>query len=285
MNIKKIQWSIFLQLQSIMGEDEARFVAGLVLKHFTSYDNLYINLYPETEIDTATIACIDEAVRQLLKNEPVQYVLGKTLFCDLPFFVDTSVLIPRPETEELTYWAVKDNPHTSKLIDICTGSGCIAISLANYIKNSTIYAVDISDKALKTARKNALLNKVNVNFIQYDVLNADFSNMLDMKFEVIVSNPPYVRIKEKQFMHKRVLDYEPQQALFVEDDNPLLFYHAILKFGQTHLVNEGKLYFEINEACGEEVIFLYKKYGYTDIDLRQDIHGKDRMICGTMKLK
>ncbi|MDR0606202.1 MAG: peptide chain release factor N(5)-glutamine methyltransferase [Bacteroidales bacterium] len=284
MNIKEIQQSIFLQLSPSMGTNEAHAVTGLLLKHFTSYDSLYINLYPETEIDTNTIACIDEAIRQLLVDKPVQYILGETFFCDLPFFVDASVLIPRPETEELTCWAIKDNPHTNKLIDICTGSGCIAISLANYIKNSTVYAIDISADALETARKNALLNKVNVNFIQYDVLHTDFSNMLDVKFDVVISNPPYVRKKEKQYMHKRVLDYEPEQALFVEDDNPLSFYHAILKFGQTHLVNEGKLYVEINEIYGEEVVVLYEKYGYADIDLRQDIHGKDRMLCGTMKL-
>jgi release factor glutamine methyltransferase len=286
-NIKEIQQLIFLQLSPSMGEGEARSVAGLLLKHFTSYDSLYINLYPETEIDTNTTACIDEAIRQLLANKPVQYVLGETSFCDLPFFVDASVLIPRPETEELTCWAIRDNPHTNKLMDICTGSGCIAISLANYIKNSTVYAVDISADALETARKNALLNKVNVNFMQYDILNADdsFSDALDIKFDVVISNPPYVRKKEKQYMHKHVLDHEPEQALFVEDDNPLSFYHAILKFGQTHLVNEGKLYFEINEVYGKEVVVLYEKYGYADINLRQDIHGKDRMVCGTMKLK
>jgi release factor glutamine methyltransferase len=284
-NIKELQRLIFLQLVPSMGEGEARSVAGLLLKHFTSYDSLCVNLYPETEIDTNTIAYIDEAIRQLLADKPVQYVLGETSFCDLPFFVDASVLIPRPETEELTYWIIKDNPHARKLMDICTGSGCIAISLANYIKNSTVYAADISVEALKTARKNALLNKVNVNLIHFDMLNVDIADMLDMKFEVMVSNPPYVRMKEKQYMHKRVLDYEPEQALFVEDDNPLSFYHAILKFGQTHLVNEGKLYFEINEIYGEEIVFLFKEYGYADIDLRQDIHGKDRMVCGTMKLQ
>jgi release factor glutamine methyltransferase len=268
-----------------VGAGEARSITRLVLKHFTSYDSLYISLHPETKIDATTKVSIDEAVRELLAEKPVQYVLGETSFCELPFFVDASVLIPRPETEELTYWAIKDNPCATKVMDICTGSGCIAISLANYITNSAVYAVDISEEALKTARKNALLNKVNVNFIQYDVLHADFANMLDVQFDVVISNPPYVRKKEKQYMHKRVLDYEPEQALFVEDNNPLSFYHAILKFGQRRLINEGKLYFEINEVYGKDVALLYEKYGYADIELREDIHGKDRMICGTMKLK
>jgi release factor glutamine methyltransferase len=213
---------------------------------------------------------------------PVQYVLGETFFCDLPFFVDASVLIPRPETEELTLWIIKSNPQANRLLDICTGSGCIAVSLANYIENSIVYGVDISKEALETARKNALLNKTRVHFMQYDVTNNDFSKALEMSFDVIVSNPPYVREIEKQYMHRRVLDYEPAQALFVEDENPFLFYHAILKFGQTHLVNGGKLYFEINEIYGKELVCLYKEYGYTHINLQQDIHGKDRMICGTM---
>jgi release factor glutamine methyltransferase len=268
-----------------MGEGEARSVVGLLLKHFTSYDNLYINLHPETEISIETIKHIHNAVKELLENKPIQYILGKTIFCDLPVLVDCSVLIPRPETEELTLWVIKEHSQAINLIDICTGSGCIAISLAHYIKNSMVYAVDISEEALQVARKNALLNKVNVNFIHRDVFHSNFSNVLDVKFDVIVSNPPYIREIEKQYMHKRVLDYEPSAALFVEDDNPLSFYDAILKFGQRRLVSNGKLYFEINEKYGQEVACLYEQYGYTDIVLRQDIHGKDRMICGTMKLK
>ncbi|MDR1180989.1 MAG: peptide chain release factor N(5)-glutamine methyltransferase [Bacteroidales bacterium] len=282
MNIKEIQRSIFLQLLPSMGEGEARSVTGLLLKHFTTYNNLYINLYPETEIDFDTITSINEAVQQLMENAPIQYVLGETVFCDLPFFVDASVLIPRPETEELVLWIIKNNLQASKFLDICTGSGCIAVSLANYIENSIVYGVDISEEALETARKNALLNKTNVHFMQYDVLNNGFANAVDMLFDVIVSNPPYVREIEKQYMHKRILDYEPAQALFVEDENPLLFYHSVLKFGQTHLINGGQLYFEINELYGKEVVCLYEEYGYTRINLRQDIHGKDRMICGTM---
>jgi release factor glutamine methyltransferase len=268
-----------------MGEREAHAVTGLLLRHFTSYDNLYINLHPETEINPNTLKHIDEAVQQLLDDKPIQYVLGETFFCQLPFCVDASVLIPRPETEELTLWIIENHPQANSIMDICTGSGCIAVSLANYIGNGTVYAVDISTKALERARKNALLNKTVVNFMQHDVLDDDFSDAVNMKFDVIVSNPPYVREMEKQYMHRRILDYEPAQALFVEDKNPLSFYHAILKFGRTHLVNSGKLYFEINEIYGREMTCLYKEYGYSNMELRQDVHGKDRMICGTMKQK
>jgi release factor glutamine methyltransferase len=280
MRVKEIQRSTFMQLKSLMGESEGRAVTGLLLKHFTSYDPLYINLYPETEIDADTMEQIDEAIRQLLEDKPVQYVLGETVFCDLPFFVDASVLIPRPETEELTQWIIKNHPQANQLIDICTGSGCIAVSLANYIKDSKVYAVDVSEEALETARKNAVRNKITVDFMCCDVLNKDFSTALNAQFDVIVSNPPYVRKIEKQYMHKRVLDYEPELALFVSDDNPLAFYRAILQFGLEHLVNKGKLYFEINEIYGKEVALLFGEYGYTNIDLRRDIHGKDRMICG-----
>jgi release factor glutamine methyltransferase len=283
MTIKALQQFIFSQLSSFLGEGEARAVVRLLLEHFTGYDTLYINLNPQTEVDTSIVNQINKAVNQLLKNKPVQYVLGETVFCGLPFVVTEDVLIPRPETEELTRWIVEDNPQARKILDICTGSGCIAVSLAKNIKESDVYAIEISQEALKIAQKNAELNKVKINFMQCDVLNSDFLHATDVKFDVIVSNPPYVREMEKSRMHSRVLDYEPHIALFVEDEQPLLFYHAILQFGQTHLANNGKLYFEINEHFGKEIVDLYATYGYKNICLKQDIHGKDRMICGTKK--
>ncbi len=283
MNIKTVQKSVLSQLSPFLGEGEARAVVNLLLRHYTTYNSLYINLNPFTEIDQETIERINKALKELLEDKPIQYVLGETVFCNLPFMVDNSVLIPRPETEELTSWIIEENHQARRLMDICTGSGCIAVSLANYIRGSRVYAVEISRNAIEVANRNASLNKVKVDFIQHDVLDPDFSDFIDDKFDVIVSNPPYVRTMEKMYMHKRVLDYEPEPALFVEDDNPLLFYDAILKFGQTHLMNNGKLYFEINEHFGKEVVYLYKQYGYTEICLKRDIHGKDRMVSGKMK--
>ena len=298
MKIKELQQEIFLRLASFLGEGEARAVVRLLMEHFTGYDNLYINLNPQTKISENTVNQVNIAVKQILENKPVQYVLGETVFCGLPFLVTDSVLVPRPETEELTNWVINENPHAKKLLDIGTGSGCIAVSLAKNIHNCEVYAMEISEDALKIAQKNAELNHVKINFMQGDILfcHSEFSSEFpvneeiadkvrndantDIKFDVIVSNPPYVREMEKSYMHKRVLDYEPHIALFVEDRRPLLFYHAILKFGQTHLAKNGKLYFEINEYFGKELFYLYLAYGYNNICLKQDIHGKDRMICG-----
>jgi len=280
MTIKQLQQSAFLRLSSFLGEGEARAVVRLLFEHVTGYNNVDINLNPHTEAAPHSVDAVNNALNQLLENKPIQYVLGETLFCHLPFIVTDAVLIPRPETEELTRWIIAENSQPNKLLDVCTGSGCIAVSLAKSKKKCDVYAVDISGEALKIAQKNAELNHVNVNFKQCDVLDANFIYSTDTKFDLIVSNPPYVREMEKQYMHKRVLDYEPHAALFVKDEQPLLFYHSILKFGQTHLADKGKLYFEINEHFGKEITDLYIKYGYSNISLKQDIHGKDRMVCG-----
>jgi release factor glutamine methyltransferase len=284
LKIKELQQNISLRLSSFLFEGEVRAVVNLVMEHFTGCNSLFINLNPQTEVDVFTVNRINEAVNHLLKNEPVQYALGETVFCKLPFMVSDSVLIPRPETEELVFWVIKENQKALKVLDICTGSGCIAVSLAKNIKNSSVYAVEISKEALNMAQKNAELNDVEVNFMQYDIFSSDFLYSMDMKFDVIVSNPPYVRDMEKSCMHSRVLDYEPHIALFVDDEHPLLFYHKILQFGKTHLSSGGKLYFEINENYGNEMIDLYENYGYTNVRLKQDIHGKDRMICGDWKI-
>ena len=285
MTLKELQKHIFQCTSTFLEKGEAHVITDMLIKHFTDYDKLYVNLNPQTEISTIIIERIFRAIEQLAKNEPIQYVLGESVFCGLKFIVNQSVLIPRPETEELCMWVIEENKFANKIIDICTGSGCIAVSLAKNIKNCDVYAVDISPDTLKIANENALLNNVKVNFMQYDIFDSNFMQSIDIKFDVIVSNPPYVREMEKSFMDKRVLDYEPHIALFVEDENPLLFYDTVLKFGQTHLKNNAKLYFEINENLSKEVVALFAKYGYNDIYIKEDIHGKNRMICGRMNLK
>ena len=284
MTIKELQKSIFSHISTFLDTREARTITNIIIEHFTNYDKLHVNLNPQTEISPTIIERINVAIKRLSKNEPIQYILGESFFCGLKFIVNRSVLIPRPETEELCMWIIEENKSANKIMDICTGSGCIAVSLAKKIKNSDVYAVDISSDALKIATENTLLNNVKVNFLQYNILNSDFLYSIGEKFDIIVSNPPYVRDMEKSFMDKRVLDYEPHIALFVDDDNPLIFYDVILNFGQKHLNNNAKLYVEINENFAGEVAELFEKYGYSDIYIKKDINDKDRIIRGTMTL-
>lgn len=282
MTLNNLYKHIIENLSDIANQHEASSIAYLLLEHFTSYDKLYVCLNPNMEVEDSIVEKIDEAIMELQNQKPVQYVLGETIFCDLPFLVNESVLIPRPETEELVNWVLADSPHADKILDICTGSGSIGIALAYYLKSNQVYAVDISDKALQTAQKNAQLNNINIHFSKEDILSSDFMNECNLQFDVIVSNPPYVRESEKQYISERVLNFEPSLALFVEDDDPLLFYRKIMQFGQSHLTDKGKLYFEINEAFGKEIMDLFSEYAYHDIILRKDIHGKDRMISGKL---
>jgi release factor glutamine methyltransferase len=209
-------------------------------------------------------------------------LLGKTSFFGLDFEVNENVLIPRPETEELVDWIIKENAKIEgfkdlKILDIGTGSGCIAISLAKNIPNAKVYAIDVSERALATAKKNAALNKVDVIFITQNILEAAD---LKQQFDIIVSNPPYVRNLEKQEIKKNVLDNEPHLALFVEDDDALLFYKKIAALAQKNLLENGQLFFEINQYLGKDMIALLEKMNFKNIDLRKDIYGNDRMIRG-----
>jgi len=210
--------------------------------------------------------------------EPIQYILEECEFYGLPFYVNSSVLIPRPETEELVEWIISDHSNRNgNLLDIGSGSGCIAVSIANFLKSFSVSAVDVSGSALAVARRNAERNNCQVQFMQADILKPE-NNCFDGAFDVIVSNPPYVREKEKQQMSQNVLGYEPHLALFVPDEDPLLFYKAIALFGKRRLKTEGKLYLEINEGLGKESVTLLACLGYRDIILRKDIFGRDRMI-------
>ena len=220
------------------------------------------------------------ALKRLKQNEPIQYVLGKTEFYGLPFKVNNHVLIPRPETEELVDWILKSNDKAESvnILDIGTGSGCIAIALAKKMPNNTVYALDVSDAALKVAQENAELNEVDINFIAEDILKVD---SMDVKFNIIVSNPPYVREQEKEQMQANVVDYEPHEALFVKNNDALLFYRAIAVMAKENLHEGGALYFEINEFLGEETKSLLSDSGFSKVELKKDMSGKDRMIKAT----
>ena len=214
-------------------------------------------------------------LHQLQAGKPVQYVLGKTSFYSLEFEVTPAVLIPRPETEELVDWIVKSAGPKNTILDLCTGSGCIAVALAKNL-DANVTAVDVSAQALAVAARNAQINNVRVDFLQQDILAGLH---LDRKFDVIVSNPPYVRELEKAEIRENVLRHEPHLALFVKDDDALVFYREIAKWAMSHLSANGRLYFEINQYLAPQTVQLLKKTGFANVELRKDLFGNDRMIC------
>ncbi|MGB1283745.1 MAG: peptide chain release factor N(5)-glutamine methyltransferase [Polaribacter sp.] len=305
------------------------------------------SLYPKTEIDTFFFLLVEEylgfqridtvlklgyiitknqlsslniALKRLQKEEPIQYILGKTEFYGLPFLVDKNTLIPRPETEELVEWILAEVSNfqgfrvskfqgfkvskfqgfkVSKLtvLDIGTGTGCIPISLAKHLPNTTISAIDVSKKALKIAKKNAQLNAVDIDFFEADVLKIRNLNVIakeerlkqsqnnfffnELKFNIIISNPPYVRELEKVTIKNNVLQNEPHLALFVEDNNPLIFYKKIADLAKNHLTKNGILFFEINQYLGKEIVKMLHKKGFKNIEIRKDLFGNNRMVkCG-----
>ncbi|MBQ8270657.1 MAG: peptide chain release factor N(5)-glutamine methyltransferase [Bacteroidaceae bacterium] len=230
-----------------------------------------ITLTPEEEQK------VTDALERLKKQEPIQYILGYSDFCGLRFAVNPSVLIPRPETSELVELIAAENPSARKILDIGTGSGCIAISLACKLPDAHITAWDISPQALAVAQKNSTTNGCNVLFEQRDILSFPPA---DKKFDIIVSNPPYIKECEKTAMEDNVLLWEPHLALFVPDNNPLLFYRAIAQKALTMLTRGGKLYFEINREHGNEIVSMMQEIGYKNITLRKDLAENDRMVSG-----
>ena len=220
-----------------------------------------------------------ELVSELKKDKPLAQIIGEWEFYGLKFKVNEHTLIPRPETEELVQLIVNENGEHDNLniLDIGTGTGCIPISLKNELKNTNITAFDVSNEALKIAKKNAALNNLEVNFKKVDILGADNQDLIS-ELDIIVSNPPYIPQKEKELMHKNVLDFEPELALFVDDTEPLLFYDKIADFALHHLKQNGKLYFEINENYGQETKQLLINKGFKNVLVIKDLNEKDRMI-------
>ena len=251
----------------------------LILEQSKNLKRIDLALHPEFEFSEAEILQWNVVLEQLKQELPIQYILGKTNFYGLEFLVNPNVLIPRPETEELVDWIISKksiNQPPIKILDIGTGSGCIAISLAKNISEAHVFALDISEKALATAKENAKKNQVAVTFIQKNILT---TTDLEMEFDIIVSNPPYVRNLEKTEIKNNVLANEPHLALFVEDNDALLFYRKIAELAIKNLSPEGKLFFEINQYLGKETVELLSDLGFQNIELRQDIYGNDRMIA------
>ena len=268
------------QLCSIYDYEEANSLVSILLEYYFKIDRVKMALEPDMRLSESEMLTFHFAVKDLLKNKPIQYIMGETVFCDLKFKVNENVLIPRPETEEMIYKIVNSqqstvNNHCS-IIDIGTGSGCIAISLAKTFPESHVYALDISEEALNVAKENAINNNVDVSFIHDNILN--LKNKIETKFDIIVSNPPYVRELEKAEMHNNVLEWEPHKALFVSDNNPLIFYRGILEFAKSHLKENGEIWFEINEFLGKEMTDLCHELGFSDVNIYKDFRGKERIL-------
>ncbi len=267
------------QLTTIYEPPQANSVAFLVVEKLfqLSRNQLIINERTFTKSDWNRLK---PYLERLLNHEPVQYVLGEGYFYGRAFEVSSDVLIPRPETEELVDLIIKQNQKNTNLtlLDIGTGSGCIPITLFHHLPQAEVHALDISEKALRIAQQNAHKLQANIRFHQFNILKNNLDELPD--FEIIVSNPPYVRLSEKWQMQANVLDYEPELALFVPDGSPLLFYERIAQIATQKLKINGKLYFEINEAFGESVVKLLEKYNFKQISLCQDMQNRDRIVFG-----
>lgn len=278
--LKDIQHKFHSELSSIYPKEEIDNFFFMLIEAYNGTSRLKLAM--DVTLETDNPKALFDALDLLKQEKPIQYILGETEFYGLPFKVNEHVLIPRPETEELVHWIISESKVKSvglKVLDIGTGSGCIPVSLAKNLPKASVFGTDVSKEALKTARHNAELNEVNVEFIEDDILRPKTKDR-SPKFDIIVSNPPYVREKEKDFMKPNVIENEPHLALFVEDDDPLLFYEAICEFAQDNLKPKGTLFFEINEYLGRDMIQLLKDYNFKDIALKQDIFQKDRMIKG-----
>lgn len=278
MTLKEYRNHFKSKLKEIYPEEEIGSFFYLLSEKYLLLPRFEVTFQLDLKLSIDDILKFDEALKQLENEVPLQYILGETEFYGLPFKVNSSVLIPRPETEELVEWILQDYSKINQqftLLDIGTGSGCIAISLAKNLPLAKVSALDISLKALKTASENATLNDVTISILEQDILAI---KELDSTFDVIVSNPPYVTISEKEKMKSNVLLYEPHNALFVKDSNPLLFYNSIAEIALKNLKKKGSLYLEINEAYGSEVVEMLEKMGFENVELKKDFFGKNRMI-------
>lgn len=277
MKLKDLAQQFNSSLINIYEEVESHAIFLIVVAQLLNYNRANYLIKKEEPVNPEIQAAFEAIAIKLQAGVPIQYILGETLFYGLPFKVSPAVLIPRPETEELVDWIIeKTQPIT--LLDIGTGSGCIAIALKKHLQDVKISALDISGDALAIAKQNAVINKVDINFIQADALQLT-EKLLPATYSVIVSNPPYITGAEKATMHQNVLANEPHIALFVPDEHALVFYEAIANYALSNLENKGLLFFEINEHLGKETVAMLNAKGFKNIVLKKDMQGKDRMIC------
>ena len=282
MLIKEYRAHFIKELLSIYDEKEIESFFYLILEKNHQLKRIDLALNPKLQLDDNQLMQWNAILNELKNQKPIQYILEETYFYGLPFYVNENVLIPRPETEELVDLILSNNPTSNnlKILDIGTGSGCIAIALAKNIPNADVFAIDVSEIALEVAQKNAKRNEVKVTFLQKNILNViNLNDSEDSQaFDIIVSNPPYVRNLEKAEINVNVLKYEPHLALFVDDNDALLFYRKIANLAKKNLKPNGELYFEINQYLGKETVELVESFGFKNVKLIKDIYGNDRMI-------
>ena len=277
MNLKEILESYRTALHAQYDPNEVDALFYIAVEFLTGFSRNQIISHLDQNLTEEDITQYNSILKRLLKQEPIQYILEEAYFYGLKFKVNTSVLIPRPETEELVFLIVNDlknNPHSSKVLDIGTGSGCIAIALKHMLPKAQVSALDISETALAVAKENAVLNKTDITFINSDIRTYSSHE----KYDIIVSNPPYITETEAALMESNVVDFEPHLALFVKDQNPLEFYIAIADFAKKSLDDNGKLYFEINANYGLQTKEMLLQKAFLDVEVIQDMQGKDRFI-------
>ena len=282
MLLREIKNIFHSELDVLYGKDEVSSFFYMLIEHYFNLERFVLAIQPELVIDKEQETVIFNALAELKLEHPIQHIIGSSHFMDMDFKVNPHVLIPRPETEELVRWVIEDNEKAElplAILDMGTGSGCIPISLTKYLPNANIFGLDISLDALEVAQENNKIHGTKVEFFQADILNLNHKN----NYDIIVSNPPYVRELEKAEMQKNVIDHEPSIALFVPDEDPLKFYRAIVNFASRHLNDKGSLYLEINQYLGNEMIELLQKYEFHTIKLKQDMYGNDRMLKGIIR--
>lgn len=279
--LKDIRDYLKNELYGIYPEQEIIAITNLIFKTHLGIDKLHLLQYSSQIVSSKIVSRIVEICDELKTRKPLQYILGETSFYNCTIKVNNETLIPRPETEELVNLIIRENPgFRGRVIDIGTGSGCIAIALKKNLREAEITGIDISEGALEMASSNGILNNVDVSFLKGDILK--FDSELIPPAEIIVSNPPYVLESEKQNMSQNVFDFEPHNALFVPDDDPLIFYRAIVNLSERILIPGGKLYFEINEAKGGEMCRMLESAGYSEVKIIDDINGKNRFAKGRL---
>lgn len=280
MLLKKYKTHFFDSLKNIQDEQEIESFFFILTEYLHNLKRVDVALNPNFKLSDAEVEKWNIILADLQQEKPIQYITGEAWFYGLRLEVNENTLIPRPETEELVEWIIesqksKVQSQKCEILDIGTGTGCIPISLKTNLPQANVSAIDISEKALEVAKRNAVSNKVDISFIQADILEVED---LNQHFDIIVSNPPYVRNLEKQEIKKNVLDYEPHLALFVEDTDALLFYRKIAQLALKNLSPNGLLFFEINQYLGKETFGLLKNLGFKNIELKKDMYGNDRMI-------
>ena len=278
MKLSQLKINFIAQLQGVYDKEELHSFFYLLCDFFLQYSRFEVSMSQDTMVSETNIARFEKFLLRLKAQEPIQYILGTTEFYGLTFKVNEHTLIPRPETEELVDWVLSnlhDQDRVLDILDIGTGSGCIAISLAKNIPRARVSGIDISEKTLEVAQENAVKNQVLVSFCKKDILQ---TTALKNKYDVMVSNPPYVRQIEKKAMNANVLDYEPGVALFVPNEDPLLFYRKIARLAMMSLQTRGWLYFEINEYLSKEMDVLLKEIGFANIEIKKDFREVPRMI-------